>query len=45
MVEKNRTYKCTRKFLLCKQDNNISNEVGGSDASTQLFALGSMDQF
>ncbi len=47
MVDKNQNYKCIRKFLYCKQDNHISNEVGGRDAGgTQLFVLGniSMDQ-
>ncbi len=47
MVDKNRIYKCISKykFLYCKQDNHISNEVGGSDAGgTQIFASGIMDQ-
>ncbi len=47
MVDKNRIYKCISKykFLYCKQDNHISNEVRSSDAGgTQIFASGSMDQ-
>ncbi len=45
MVDKNTTYTFICTFLYCKQDNHISNEVGGRDAGgTQLFESGSMDQ-
>ncbi len=42
-VTNKKTLTLERMFLYCKQDNHISNEVGGRDAGgIQLFASGSI---